>query len=320
MTNAKKILITGASGQIGSELVNILAGIHGPGNIIATDIRKNTVFEEDGSVIFEFLDVTHKEQIEKIITKYDINTIYHMSAVLSATGEKKPQLAWDVNVNGTYYILEAARILNVSRLFIPSSIAVFGPETPREKAPQDTILKPRTIYGITKVSGELLCEYYVQHFGMDIRGCRYPGIISYTTPPGGGTTDYAVAIFYEAIKNKKYTCFVDKETRLPMMYMPDCLKASLDLMEADFSRLKHHTGFNIAGMSFSAGELADEIKKHIPGFVCEYKPDFRQKIADSWPRTIDDSAAREEWGWTPNHDLASMAADMIRALQEKKTL
>jgi nucleoside-diphosphate-sugar epimerase len=317
MTTAKKIMVTGASGQIGSELVNILTGMHGPENVIATDIKKNTVFKEDQSIIFEFLDVTHKDHIEKIITQYGINTIYHMSAILSATGEKNPQLAWNVNVNGTYYILEAARTLNVSRLFIPSSIAVFGPETPRERAPQDTILRPRTIYGVTKVSGELLCEYYVQHFGMDIRGCRYPGIISYTTPPGGGTTDYAVAIFYEAVKNKKYTCFVEKETRLPMMYMPDCLKASIDLMEADFSRLKHHAGFNIAGMSFSAGELADEIKKHIPGFVCEYKPDFRQKIADSWPRTIDDSAAREEWDWIPSHDLSSMTADMLRALKEK---
>ncbi|HEX17100.1 MAG TPA: NAD-dependent epimerase/dehydratase family protein, partial [Thermoplasmatales archaeon] len=242
--------------------------------------------------------------------------VYHMAAILSATGEKNPQLCWDVNVNGLYNLLEIARESNL-RIFCPSSIAVFGPGTPKENAPQDTILTPTTMYGVTKVVGELLGEYYVQKYGVDVRGVRYPGIISSETPPGGGTTDYAVEMFYYAVKGEKYTCFVKEDTVLPMMYMPDCIKSAIQLMEADFSKLRHHTNFNITAMSFSAKELEEEIKKHIPDFSCEYKPDFRQKIAETWPRSIDDSCAREEWGWKPDYDLEKMVKDMIEKLEKK---
>jgi len=214
--------------------------------------------------------------------------------------------------------LETARELRLARVYIPSSIAVFGPETPREATPQETVLKPTTIYGVTKVAGELLADYYVRKFDVDVRGSRFPGIISHETLPGGGTTDYAVAIFYEAVKNKRYTCFLREDTRLPMMYMPDCLKSVVDLMEADLSRLRHHADFNLAAMSFSATELAAEIRKHIPDFVCEYKPDFRQAIADSWPMSIDDSSAREEWGWKPDYDLAAMTKDMLAVLGRRQ--
>jgi nucleoside-diphosphate-sugar epimerase len=264
---------------------------------------------------FERVDVTKREEIERVVEHYKIDTIYHMAAILSAVGEKNPQLAWDVNMDGLYNILEVARERELTRIFCPSSIAVFGPKTPREKTPQETITCPTTIYGVTKVAGELLCDYYFQRFGVDVRGIRYPGIISSETLPGGGTTDYAVEIFYEAVKRKRYTCFVREDTVLPMMYMPDCLRAAIELMEAPLSSLKHHSNFNIAAMDFSAGELAAEIKRHIPEFVCEYRPDFRQEIADSWPRTIDDSAAREEWGWRPRFDLAAMAEDMLEKLR-----
>jgi nucleoside-diphosphate-sugar epimerase len=226
-------------------------------------------------------------------------------------------LCWNVNINGLYNVLEVAREKKLTRVFCPSSMAVFGPGTPVENTPQETILHPSTMYGVTKVAGELLCDYYVQKFGVDVRGVRYPGIISHETLPGGGTTDYAVAIYYDAVKYKKYTCFVREDTVLPMMYMPDAIKAAIDLMQADFSKLKHHSNFNVAAMSFSAGELAASIKKHIPDFVVEYKPDFRQAIADSWPRSIDDSAARQEWGWKPSYDLPAMTADMLRVLQKR---
>ncbi|HUW09165.1 MAG TPA: NAD-dependent epimerase/dehydratase family protein, partial [Anaerolineae bacterium] len=224
---------------------------------------------------------------------------------------------WDVNMNGLHNVLEIAREHKMVRLFCPSSIAVFGPSTPRDNTPQETVMGPSTMYGVTKVAGELLCDYYVRRFGLDVRGLRYPGIISAETLPGGGTTDYAVAIYYEAVRRKRYTCFVREDTVLPMMYMPDCIKSAIDLMEADLSQLKHHSDFNLAAMSFSAGELAAEIRKHIPDFVCEYEPDSRQAIADSWPRSIDDSAAREEWGWEPEYDLAAMTVDMLDKLRRR---
>jgi len=312
-----KVLITGGAGQIGSELTTSLRALYGSDRVIMSDIRNDIKTELRESGPYEILDVTDPRAVAALLDKYDIDTIYHMSAILSANGEKNPQLAWNVNINGTHNILEAAREKKVSRLFIPSSIAAFGPETPRDDTPQETILLPKTMYGVTKVAGELLCDYYVMHYGMDIRGCRYPGIISYETLPGGGTTDYAVAIFYGAVKDKTYTCFVKEDTTLPMMYMPDCLKATIDLMEADYTRLKHHSGFNLAGMSFTVGELAAEIKKHIPEFTCRYQPDYRQAIADSWPRTIDDSAARTEWDWKPAYDLASMTVDMLRVLRQR---
>jgi nucleoside-diphosphate-sugar epimerase len=313
----KKLLVTGACGQIGSELTLALRQRYGGDNVVATGRKTQPSDELRRSGPFEFIDVTQKETVETVVKKYNIDTIYHMAAILSAVGEQNPHLAWDVNINGLYNILEIAREHQLARIFCPSSIAAFGPETPRDDTPQETVLRPTTMYGVTKVAGELLCNYYFQKFGVDVRGVRYPGIISSETLPGGGTTDYAVAIFYEAIKHKHYTCFVRQDTVLPMMYMPDCIKATIDLMEADVSRLKHHADFNLAAISFSAGQLAAEIKKHIPEFTIEYEPDFRQAIADSWPQSIDDSAARQEWGWQPSYDLAAMTADMLQKLGER---
>ena len=313
----KRILVTGATGQIGSELVPELRRIYGGENVVVGVHRRPPSEDLKESGPFEKVDVTDKESIEKAVEKYDIDTIYHMAAVLSAVGEKDPWVAWDVNMNGTYNILEIAREHDVFRVFHPSSIAVFGPETPRENTPQETVLKPRTMYGLTKVANELLDNYYFEKFGLDVRGVRYPGIISSKTLPGGGTTDYAVEIFYEAIKHKHYTCFLSEDSVLPMMYMPDCIKATLDLMNVDLSKLKHHADFNLAAMSFSPKEIAEEIKKHIPDFAVDYKPDSRQTIADSWPKTIDDSAAREEWGWKPSYDLAAMTSDMLETLRRR---
>jgi nucleoside-diphosphate-sugar epimerase len=313
----KRVLVTGATGQIGSELVPELQNRHGGENVVVGVHRRPASAELSESGPCEKVDVTVKESIEKVVNEYNIDTVYHMAAILSATGENNPWLAWDVNINGTYNVLEVAREREMVRLFVPSSIAAFGPETPRDKTPQETVLKPRTMYGLTKVAGELLCNYYFERFGLDVRGVRYPGIISYKTPPGGGTTDYAVEIFYEALKHRKYTCFLRGDSTLPMMYMPDCIKATLDLMDAELPRLKHHTDFNLAAISFSPEELAREIRKHIPNFTITYEPDSRQAIADSWPRTIDDSSAREEWGWNPVYDLASMTADMLKNLRAR---
>jgi nucleoside-diphosphate-sugar epimerase len=313
----RRILVTGAVGQIGSELTIELRQRYGAENVVATGHRTkpSAVLCEGGP--FEFIDVTRRETLEEVVDRYNVDTIYHMAAVLSAVGEEKPHVAWNVNINGLYNVLETTRERNLIRVFCPSSIAVFGPETPRQNTPQETVLRPTTMYGVTKVAGELLCDYYVQRFGVDVRGVRYPGIISSETLPGGGTTDYAVAIYYEAIANKRYTCFVREDTVLPMMYMPDCIKGTIDLMEADYDRLKHHADFNMSAMSFSARELADAIKKQIPEFECEYRPDFRQAIADSWPCSIDDSAAREEWGWEPAYDLEAMTADMLDKLGQR---
>ena len=315
----RKILVTGAVGQIGSELVVELRQRYGGENIVATGHRtKPSAVLCDGGP-FEFIDVTKGESLDAVVLKHEIDTIYHMAAVLSAVGEERPLLAWDVNINGLLNVLEVARQRKLIRVFCPSSIAVFGPETPRCDTPQETILRPTTMYGVSKVAGELLCDYYVRRFGIDVRGVRYPGIISSETLPGGGTTDYAVAIFYEAIAHQRYTCFVREDTVLPMMYMPDCIKGTIDLMDADPSRLRHNADFNLASMSFSAGELAAEIRKHIPELVCEYEPDSRQAIADSWPRAIDDSAARVEWDWQPAYDLAPMTSDMLDKLGKRHT-
>ncbi len=315
----RKILVTGATGQIGSELTMDLRKNYGNDNVVAVGHSRKPSDELFNSGPFEFVDATEKESVEKITKKYDVDTIYHLAAVLSATGEQNPRLAWKVNMGSLYNVLEIAREQNIFRVFWPSSIAAFGPAGPRVKTPQETVLIPQTMYGVTKVAGELLCNYYFIKFDVDVRSIRYPGIISSEVLPTGGTTDYAVAIFYEAIKNRRYTCFVREDTVLPMMYMPDCIKATIKLMQADLSTIKRHDSYNVAGMNFSAGELATEIKKYIPEFKCDYKPDFRQEIADSWPMSIDDSAARRDWGWKPDYDLATMTKDMIAKLSRRLT-
>ncbi len=310
-----KILITGALGQIGSELSVALKKIYGELNVVTSDMR------EVGQVMQEFLpyeklDVLDKSRLAEVLKKHQITVIYHLAAILSATGEKNPNLCWDVNITGLHNVLEVARQLNIKQIICPSSIAVFGPETPAINTPQQTVILPKTMYGLTKAAGELLCDYYVAKFGLDIRGLRYPGLISYKTLPGGGTTDYAVEIFHEAISKKSYNCFLNADTTLPMMYMPDAIRGTIQLAEADFSKLKNHSNFNFAGISFSCAQLADEIKKHIPEFKIEYKPDFRQQIANSWPQSIDDSQARQQWGWQVEYDLKKMTEDMILNLRK----
>jgi nucleoside-diphosphate-sugar epimerase len=310
--------VTGATGQIGSELTAVLRETYGNANVVAAGHRRapTQALAEGGP--FEYVDAASKERLLGIVEKHDIKTIYHLGAILSAAGERDPQLAWHVNMGGLINVLEIARERHLARVFWPSSIAVFGPDAPRTKTPQNTILIPRSMYGVTKVSGELLCNYYFNKFGVDVRSLRYPGIISSETAPGGGTTDYAVEIFYEAIQRKRYRCFLREDTVLPMMYMPDCLKATIEVMEADASMIKHRTSYNLASLSFSAGELGAEIRKHIREFECEYVPDFRQAIADSWPMSIDDAPAREDWGWSPTYDsLSSMTRDMIEKLSRK---
>ena len=309
----QRILVTGACGQIGTELTMALRKKHGIDNVIATDIKEESCFPE-GSGPYQRLDVLDAAAIESIITRHEIDTIYHMAALLSAVGEKNPQLCWNVNMNGSINVMDLAVKHKLARVIIPSSIAVWGPDTPAV-APQETPLHPTTMYGVTKVCGEVLGDYYVRKFGLDVRGLRYPGIISSEALPGGGTTDYAVEIYYEAVRKGKYTCFVSADTRLPMMYMPDCLKATIDLAEADFGKLKHHTDFNVGSMSFTVAEQAESIRKYIPDFVIDFAPDYRQDIADSWPDAVDDSSAREEWGWAPSYDLDSMTKDMLEKLR-----
>jgi len=315
----KKILVTGASGQIGSELTAALRRRYGAENVVAADKKGPPPggFEIDGP--FHTADVNDAAGLEQIVVRHDIDSIFHLAAILSATGEKNPQLCWHVNVDGTRNILELGVRRRMARVVVPSSIAVWGKGVPLERTPQESVLKPATMYGVTKVCCELLGDYYVARFGLDVRGLRFPGIISHRTLPGGGTTDYAVAIFYEAVDKGRYTCFVREDTVLPMMYMPDAIRAIMMLAEADFGALKHHSDFNVAAMSFSAGELAAAIRKHLPDFRIAYEPDYHQAIADSWPHSIDDSAAREEWGWKPEWDLDAMTRDMLEHLQRRKT-
>jgi len=314
----RKILVTGALGQIGSELTMKLREVYGNDNVVASDLAAREGSEEVvQSGPFEIVDVINGKQIAEVVKKHNINTIVHLAAILSAVGEQKPQLAWNVNMNGLYNVLEVAREEKCS-VFTPSSIAAFGDSTPKDNTPQDTIQRPNTMYGVTKVAGELLCDYYYHKFGVDTRGVRFPGLISYKTLPGGGTTDYAVHIYYEALKNKKYTCFIAEGTKMDMMYMPDALNAIMQLMEADPSKLKHRNAFNITAMSFAPEEIAAAIKKYIPEFEIEYDVDpVRQAIAESWPNSLDDSAAREEWGWNPKYDLDSMTKDMLEKLKVK---
>ncbi|MCI1591698.1 MULTISPECIES: L-threonine 3-dehydrogenase [Heyndrickxia] len=312
----KKILVTGSLGQIGSELVTKMRGIYGSDHVIATDIRDNGS-EVVTSGPFEILDVTDGAKMYELAKKYEVDTIVHLAALLSATAEKKPLLAWNLNMGGLVNALETARELNC-QFFTPSSIGAFGPTTPKDQTPQDTIQRPTTMYGVNKVSGELLCDYYYTKFGVDTRGVRFPGLISYVAEPGGGTTDYAVEIYYEAIKNQSYTSYIDKGTYMDMMYMPDALQAIIDLMEADPSKLKHRNAFNITAMSFVPEEIATEIKKHIPHFEMSYQVDpARQAIADSWPNSIDASAAKEEWGFKADYNLEKMTIDMLDKLKIK---
>lgn len=309
-----KTLVTGAAGQIGSELVVALRDKYGEDNVIATDIALNAVEKVLPSGPNEEVDVTEAGELKQAIDTWGVTTIYHLAAVLSAAGEKNPKKAWDVNMKGLLNILDLSKESGVKQVYWPSSIAVFGPGIPRLNTPQDVPLVPTTMYGITKSAGEQLCKYYFENYGVDVRSIRYPGIISSKVPPHGGTTDYAVDIFYQAILKKRYTCFVRADTVLPMMYMPDAIRATIMLMEASPKKVTYHMGYNLSGVSFSAGELAEEIKKHIPGFRCEFTPDFRQKIADSWPESVDDSRARKDWGWRPEYDLSGIATDMIKQL------
>ncbi len=308
-----KILITGALGQIGSELAFALKKLYGESNVICSDLKSNQIAEE--FLPYETLDVLDKSRLADLVFKHKIEVIYHLAAILSAAGERNPQLCFDVNMIGLYNVLEVARNLGIKQIICPSSIAVFGPETQREQTPQETVILPKTMYGLTKASGELLCDYYVAKYGLDVRGLRYPGLVSYKTPPGGGTTDYAVEIFYEAIKKGSYQCFLSAETVLPMMYMPDAIRGTIELANAEFSDLRNHSNFNFAGISFSCAQLAAEIKIYLPNFQISYQPDFRQKIADSWPKSIDDSQSRKQWGWKAEYDLPRMVEDMLKNLR-----
>ena len=310
-----RLLITGSYGQIGTELVGALRKKYGGKNVIATGRKKPPeILTKDGPYLH--LDILDPNQIHSMLVDNDIDIVIHNASVLSGVGEQNPQLAYRTNVEGAFNILEAVRILKLDQVMIPSSIAAFGPSTPKENTPNDVIMRPTSAYGVSKVFIELWGEYYNKRYGMDFRSLRYPGIISSEALPGGGTTDYAVEIFYEALKNKKYTSFLDKDTYLPMMYMPDCIKCTMDLIDAPVENLIHRS-FNITAMSFAPEEIAAEIKKHIPEFEITYKPDYRQAIAETWPASLDDSVARKEWGWEPDYDLTTMVKDMLDKLSKK---
>ena len=306
----KRILIIGACGQIGSELTTKLREIHPPHKVIASDIREgDDALMEAGP--FEILDATDYSAIEDVVINYEITDVYLMAAMLSATGEKFPMKAWNLNMNSLFNVLNLAKEGKIDKIFWPSSIAVFGPTTPREATPQTTIMEPSTVYGISKQTGERWCEYYYKKYGVDVRSIRYPGLISYKTLPGGGTTDYAVDIYHKAIKHNKYICFLSANTTLPMMYMDDAIKGTINIMNAPAKKIKQRSSYNLAGISFSPKEVAESIQKHIPDFVIDYEPDFRQEIADSWPKSIDDTAAREDWGWEHQYDLDQMTKMML---------
>jgi nucleoside-diphosphate-sugar epimerase len=315
----KKILIIGACGQIGTELTKQLRAKYGVENVVASDIRKlNNDVVNDG--IFEVINALDFNQIEYIVEQYQVEEVYLMAALLSATAEKNPAFAWDLNMNSLFHVLNLAKAGKIKKIFWPSSIAVFGPTTPADLTPQYTIMEPTTVYGISKQSGERWCEYYHKVFGVDVRSIRYPGLISWSTPPGGGTTDYAVDIFYKALQEGSYECFLSENTALPMMYMDDAINATIAIMEAPESQIKIRSSYNLGGVSFTPKEIAAEIQKHLPDFSISYQPDFRQKIADSWPNSIDDTYAKQDWQWAHKFDLAQMTSDMLFHLKQKDSL
>ncbi len=310
----EKILVIGASGQIGVELTMALRGIYGNANVVASDLREqNPLLLGTGPYVS--LDVMNKEMLHVQVIRQNFTQIYLLAAILSATGEKNPNLAWNLNMNGLLNVLDIAREEKIRKVYWPSSIAVFGPTSPKQNCPQQTIIEPSTVYGISKYAGEFWCNYYFQRYGVDVRSIRYPGLISYKSAPGGGTTDYAVEIFHEAIEEKTYECFLQENTYLPMMYMPDAIRGTIELMEAPADKISIRTSYNLSGMSFSPKEIAAEIKKHIPDFSITYKADARQNIANSWPQSIDDTVARNDWGWKQEYDLEKMTLDMFTNLK-----
>lgn len=310
----EKILVIGASGQIGVELTLALRKLYGEAQVVASDLREeNNLLKGTGPYVS--LDVMNKEMLHVQVIRQNVTQIYLLAAILSATGEKNPGLAWHLNTQSLLNVLDIAREEQLQKVYWPSSIAVFGPTSPKNNCPQQTIIEPTTVYGISKYAGEFWCKYYHQRFGVDIRSIRYPGLISYKSSPGGGTTDYAVEIFHEAIEEKSYTSFLGADTYLPMMYMPDAIRATIELMESDAEKISIRTSYNVAAISFSPKDIADEIKKHIPDFTIDYKPDYRQHIAESWPQSIDDSVARKDWGWKHEYDLPRITADMLNNLQ-----
>lgn len=310
-----KILVIGACGQIGVELTLALRKQYGNNNVVASDLREeNPLLKGTGPYVS--MDVMNKEMLHVQVIRQNITQIYLLAAILSATGEKNPNLAWHLNMQGLLNVLDIAREEKLHKVYWPSSIAVFGPTSPKQMCPQQTIIEPTTVYGISKYAGEFWCNYYHQRYGVDVRSIRYPGLISYKSAPGGGTTDYAVEIYLEAIEKQKYTCFLSEDTYLPMMYMPDAIRATMELMEAPADKISVRTSYNVAGMSFSPKEIASSIQEHIPAFEMSYKPDSRQAIADSWPQSIDDSVANKDWGWKPQYDLSLMTKDMLENLRK----
>jgi nucleoside-diphosphate-sugar epimerase len=309
----EKILVIGASGQIGVELTLALRKIYGNAQVVASDLREqNPLLEGTGPYVS--LDVMNKEMLHVQVIRQNITQIYLLAAILSATGEKNPSLAWNLNMQSLLNVLDIAKEEKLHKVYWPSSIAVFGPTSPKINCPQQTVIEPSTVYGISKYAGEFWCNYYHSRWGLDVRSIRYPGLISYKSEPGGGTTDYAVEIFHEALEEKRYECFLQEDTYLPMMYMPDAIRATIELMEAPESKISIRTSYNISGMSFSPKEIAAEIKQHIPEFEITYKSDYRQQIANSWPQSIDDSVARKDWGWKEDYDLGRMTSDMLTNL------
>jgi nucleoside-diphosphate-sugar epimerase len=311
----EKILVIGASGQIGVELTLALRKIYGASNVIASDLREQNALLE-GTGPYVSLDVMNKEMLHVQVIRQNVTQIYLLAAILSATGEKNPNLAWHLNMQGLLNVLDIAKEEHLSKVYWPSSIAVFGPTSPKKNCPQQTIIEPSTVYGISKYAGEFWCNYFFNKYHVDVRSLRYPGLISYKSAPGGGTTDYAVEIYHEALADKHYTCFLKEDTYLPMMYMPDAIRATIELMEAPAKNINVRTSYNVSGMSFSPKEIATAIQKHIPDFTIDYKPDYRQNIASSWPESIDDSVATKDWGWKPEFDLEKMTADMLLNLKK----